>query len=404
MKNPFDAPPIRAAPLPGQPDPTGELGITAPDPLADSETPPPPPAEHIALAVEFRGDAAEYARLWIVNLMLTLVTLGLYSPWAAVAQRRYLASRTCVGDLPLVYHGQPWPILRGRALAAAIGVAGWALTQLVPSAKPVVIAAAILAAPWFLLGTFAFDARNYSWRGIHFSHSGSYRQALKGVLPLLLWPLSIALVLVVPSRDLGTAALLLWMPLLVYAALWPWTVAAITHLRFDGLRYGDAVCTLRATNREFYRLYFRGMGPRFMMLVFLASVAGSIVFAVASVELAAAAKLLLVLLITAVSAGYARGRRFNLALHRLTVGQSLQLRSALVPDVLARMYVVNALWLVATVGLATPWRRIETLKLRCRHVTVYASLALADVKQQGGPPRSAFGQSLAEGLSLDLSL
>ena len=38
---------------------------------------------------EFRGDPKEYFRIWIVNLALTILTLGIYSAWAKVRKQRY---------------------------------------------------------------------------------------------------------------------------------------------------------------------------------------------------------------------------------------------------------------------------------------------------------------------------
>ena len=32
--------------------------------------------------VEFTGSGGEYFRVWIVNVLLTIVTLSLYTPWA----------------------------------------------------------------------------------------------------------------------------------------------------------------------------------------------------------------------------------------------------------------------------------------------------------------------------------
>ena len=119
FKNPFDVAPKRAAELPGQQNATGELGEHAPDALADSEkAPPPPPGEPLALA--FTGTAEAYARLWFTGLFLSVVTLGLYSPWSKVARERYLASHTLLDGVPFVYHGSPLPILKGRVVAAAI--------------------------------------------------------------------------------------------------------------------------------------------------------------------------------------------------------------------------------------------------------------------------------------------
>lgn len=34
--------------------------------------------------IRFSGKGAEYFRIWIVNLLLTIVTVGLFIPWATV--------------------------------------------------------------------------------------------------------------------------------------------------------------------------------------------------------------------------------------------------------------------------------------------------------------------------------
>ena len=41
---------------------------------------------------EFRGDGAEVFKIWIVSLLLTILTLGIYSAWAEVRSNRYFYS------------------------------------------------------------------------------------------------------------------------------------------------------------------------------------------------------------------------------------------------------------------------------------------------------------------------
>ncbi|WP_373776122.1 DUF898 family protein, partial [Neisseria dentiae] len=38
---------------------------------------------------EFHGNAGEYFNIWIVNIFLTIITLGIYGPWAKVRRLRY---------------------------------------------------------------------------------------------------------------------------------------------------------------------------------------------------------------------------------------------------------------------------------------------------------------------------
>src|SRR6201988_318105 len=66
---------------------------------------------------EFTGTAAEYFRIWIVNLFFSLVTLGIYSAWAKVRKRRYFYGSTRLDGDSFDYFARPKAILNGRILA-----------------------------------------------------------------------------------------------------------------------------------------------------------------------------------------------------------------------------------------------------------------------------------------------
>ena len=40
--------------------------------------------------VRFNGDGKEFFGIWIFNTLLSIVTLGIYSPWAKVQNTKYL--------------------------------------------------------------------------------------------------------------------------------------------------------------------------------------------------------------------------------------------------------------------------------------------------------------------------
>ncbi|MFX5918539.1 DUF898 family protein, partial [Acinetobacter baumannii] len=42
----------------------------------------------------FTGSGGEYFRIWAVNWLLTMVTLGIYSPWAKVRRLKYFHQHT----------------------------------------------------------------------------------------------------------------------------------------------------------------------------------------------------------------------------------------------------------------------------------------------------------------------
>ena len=62
----------------------------------------------------FEGDSLEYFRIWIVNIFLTIVTLGIYSAWAKVRTLRYFYGNTWLDNNSFSYLANPLQILKGR--------------------------------------------------------------------------------------------------------------------------------------------------------------------------------------------------------------------------------------------------------------------------------------------------
>lgn len=52
----------------------------------------------------FQGSGKGYFVIWLVNILLTLVTLGLYLPWALVRARRYFYTHTELAGARFSYH------------------------------------------------------------------------------------------------------------------------------------------------------------------------------------------------------------------------------------------------------------------------------------------------------------
>jgi uncharacterized membrane protein YjgN (DUF898 family) len=66
---------------------------------------------------EFTGTGREYFGIWIVNILLTIVTLGIYSAWAKVRSNRYFSGNTRVVGQSFTYLADPVRILKGRLVA-----------------------------------------------------------------------------------------------------------------------------------------------------------------------------------------------------------------------------------------------------------------------------------------------
>lgn len=70
----------------------------------------------------FTGTAGECFRVWIVNLLLTVVPLGSYGPWTRVRKRRWLYGHTWIAGSNFDFHGH-----RGARAGRARGGRGLTL-------------------------------------------------------------------------------------------------------------------------------------------------------------------------------------------------------------------------------------------------------------------------------------
>jgi uncharacterized membrane protein YjgN (DUF898 family) len=176
---------------------TMPLGDTAPPPRRQAAATPPaaPPALAPApatrtgphgLAIEFTGSGSEYFRIWIVNLLLTIVSLGFYFPFAKARRLRYFHRNTLVGGHALGFHGDPWKMLRGYVLMLVFGAAYLGAGEISPIAGAVAGVAFALLWPALWQSSLRFRLANTSWRGLRLRFSGSLGGAYAALLPLLL--------------------------------------------------------------------------------------------------------------------------------------------------------------------------------------------------------------------------
>ncbi|MGB0697285.1 MAG: DUF898 family protein [Rhodospirillaceae bacterium] len=81
-----------------------------------------------AVPIRFTGTGEEYFRIWIVNTLLTLATLGIYSAWAKVRRLRYFYGNTYIERFGFDYHARPIDILKGRLIVVG-GLFGLSMLQ-----------------------------------------------------------------------------------------------------------------------------------------------------------------------------------------------------------------------------------------------------------------------------------
>jgi len=341
---------------------------------------------------EFRGDAREYFRIWIVNFALSIATLGIYSAWASVRTRRYFYANTRLAGSPFEYSAQPLPILRGRLLAVLMfslyvlaGRTSWQL-QLATAALIAIVM------PWLIVRGLAFRARYSSWRGLPFRFEPDFAGAYKwyfAVYPLML-----------PTLGL----------------VYPWIKARQQQWTVQHHRYGNAAFDFNGDVTDYYMVLLVAIGITFAyMFVVVMGVAGIMGFFNAHFGKTGFkdhpqlfALFLYAVYLPAYLGIYAynRSRMLNLLYNNTTLAGGHRLRSTLGYWAMFWIYSSNLIAIVCTLGLAAPWAKVRMARYRTAHLVLQPASDLdafvAETTAQTDV--SALGAEMDNIFSIDIGL
>lgn len=137
---------------------------------------------HVLHRAEFHGTAREYFGIWIVNTLLTLITLGFYAPWAKVRRNRFFHANTTLAGFGFDYHATGGQLLKGWLLVAAYLV----ITQLIGDTYPLatlgILVLVLVVFPWLVERGLRFKARVTSYRNLRFQFRGKLSHAYVSLL------------------------------------------------------------------------------------------------------------------------------------------------------------------------------------------------------------------------------
>lgn len=130
----------------------------------------------------FTGKASEYFGIWIVNVVLTILTLGIYSAWAKVRRNRYFYGNTVLLGRSFEYHAKGLQILIGRLIVLVAFVVLNVIATLVPILVLLPTIVVLIALPWLVAKGLRFSARVTSYRNVRFDFVGGAGGAFKAFI------------------------------------------------------------------------------------------------------------------------------------------------------------------------------------------------------------------------------
>src|SRR6266850_3195008 len=338
----------------------------------------------------FTGAGGEYFRIWSVNLLLTLSTLGVYSAWAKVRKARYFRNNTQLDGHAFDYHGNPVAILRGRLLALVLFTAySWAFAFSKVAGLLTVVALCAVG-PWLVMRAQQFALGNTSFRGLRFGFRAQPREAYATLLPVLVLWLSPTVMGVFMSDAF-------WLSLTVFGL--PWMHHRLKAFQRGHATYGDREFTFTGAALRFYAVYAKGVG-----FVIVGSLLSGIVlvalfasrresdpmFGLASIESVIYGGIA-VLFMYVVAGPYYAARLQQVVWSRTHLGD-IGFRTEIKARPLFRLVLRNAVLTILSAGLYWPWAAVDLARYRIECIRVESDVPLAALA--GGiqaPPVSALG-------------
>ncbi|NOS98084.1 MAG: DUF898 domain-containing protein [Methylotenera sp.] len=345
---------------------------------------------------KFSGSGGEYFKIWIVNLLLTIVTLGIYGAWAKVRRNQYFYRNTWLDNSSFDYHGDPIAILKGRIIALILFTAYSQSIKISVTLYFVALAVVMAILPWLIQRSLKFKLRYSSYHGLRFRFGGSTKDAY---MTFLLWPV---------------------LTLFTLYLLSPFTHKSIKQYQHGNSFYGNAPFSFTGTAGSFYKVYGKAFAISIAAIIGVSLFGGALAgifgaFGGFAGMSATPSPKQIIMIVAAVYgfmilAGLFIGPYFssrinnliwnNTQLENFSFGSQLKARS------LFWIYLTNVLGIICTLGLFKPFATVRLLKYKLENMYLEAdSHALQQfVADQAQEPISALGEGAADIFDIDISL
>lgn len=320
-------------------------------------------------AFSFTGNGSEYFRIWIVNVLLTIVTLGIYGPWAKVRNHQYFYNNTWLDNDNFQYHASPIAILKGRLLAVAV-LALWFVASnfFVPLAIIMGVAYVVIL-PWLVIRGIRFNALNSSYRNIRFNYNATYGEAFVAVY---VWPIA---------------------SMLSFGLLVPFAMRKMDELVLNNAVFGQSKFKFECKVGEYYTLF----------LIFIAIVAtGGVVGGILSALVSPVLLPLALMLAYAFGIAYFMSAHLNLRFSKTSLEQH-SFSADFEPKGMIGLYLKNTLLMLLTLGLYYPAAQVNVARYQAEHIQLVAEGSLDTFIAGEAQQQSAVADELGDALDVDVS-
>ena len=368
-------------------------------------------------ALRFTGSGSEYFKIWIVNILLTIITLGIYYPWAKVRNRRYFYGNTNLADRNFEYHATGKQLLLGFIIGVIFFAIYTFVTQVAPQFAIIFVLLGMLVFPWLIWRSLMFNMKVTSFSNVHFAFKGSLK---KSYLIFLGYPLlsfifiviiGVLASVIVPAKEsfesLNENLLIgggIVLGLLV-AAGYIYFIALIKKKSKEYIignsYYGQGAFSTELETKEFIAIYLNAFG---ILLATMAVLGGVAYMFVSAPEVIFFVVYFGFILSSLLIGAYAISRERAYIYSNTLLDGKIAVESTLGARAFAWVMFTNMLLVMFTLGLAMPWAKVRMARLMLDNTLVDTSAGFDEYITQQQNNVGALAEQIGEAFDVEMDV
>ena len=390
-------------------------------------------------ALRFEGSGMEYFKIWIVNVLLTIVTAGLYYPWAKVRNHRYFYANSTLDGKNFEYHATGKQLFIGYLIALLLFIIYVVIQQFSPEGSIAIAVLLFLAIPWIIWRSMKFNMRMSSYSNVRFGFEGtlggSYFNFL--VLPfLLLLSVYIApIAAFILGKSGGESVVGILVPVLAIIAfgiaiyMYSFLKKKNATYILNGTRYGQGEFETNLKTKKFLIILLKTIGfailGMFAFFTILSVVAAMVIGAEGLQsfqegmedpeqikELMKGPMLgimigviyLMMIFGSMLVMAYSLTRQRKYVYENTTLDEKITFASTLKARSLIWVMISNLIVIILTLGFAIPWAKVRMARLMLEHTEVSTDEGFDTYVTQKQKEESSLGEQIGDAFDVDVGL
>ncbi|MDB4536720.1 YjgN family protein [Oceanospirillaceae bacterium] len=390
--------------------------------------------------LDFGGSGFEYFKIWIVNILLILITLGVYYPWAKVRNQRYFYANTTLEGRNFEYHATGKQLLMGYIIAMVFLM----VVSIVQNVSPIGALGAFLGLsiiiPWVVWRSLAFSMRMSSFSNVRFRFVGDLKGAyinfmlLPGLLLLCIYggPSLVLLWLITLPTSIGMEEGLLiatfaFVLIVLMVYLFAFLKNKNTHYMVNGYRFGQGQFSTLLETQKFVKILLKTLGLAVLILMSIAILTVFMMVLVGgfpsllnifsqdasdilewllrhNIEGALGLVYIAFLMATFILVAYFQSQVRQYVFANTVLNGKVNFSSSLTTISLAWLMMSNFLLVLVTLGLGTPWAKVRRAKLILKNTLVDVEHGIDGFITQQQDKQSALGEQIGDAFDVDIGI